>query len=453
MGQIVSVEPVNLEQPVVSIRRWSWKVVLASTLIGALGALAASLIRLGFRALQWSLTGSAADAPTAALHLPLWRRLLTPVLGALLAMAVLWLQRRLGRQQGREPEPYVEYVEAVRHGHGRIPLTPNSWRTLSAAFSVSSGAAVGREGSMIQFAAAVASLGGGWRGWLDGFDPALLSFLVACGVAGGVTTAYNSPIAAVFFAAEIVLGGLQWAELPLLGLASAAGWGVSGALLGRARLYPVKVQVDWSWHLLALLGVAALAGLAGPLYQWLLSAGRSLRRLPFALVWSGIIVGWLSQSDPRVWGNGDLGLRAAFGSGAPGDSYALPLVRIFLLRTVATLACVWTGTIGGVFTPTLFAGAAAGALLAFAMPGHNTTLWAIAGMTCLMSAVTHAPLMAACLAAELTGAWILLPLLLPLSFLSWLIASHLSPRAMYAIASQEPAHESAMRVPHPQTVE
>lgn len=300
---------------------------------------------------------------------------------------------------------------------------------------------------MIQFAAAVASLCGRWPGLLGSEGTTRLPLLVACGVAGGVETAYNAPLAAVFFAAEIVLGGLEWTELTLLALAAGAGWLVSGAMLGRARLYPTHVAISWGWELAWLPAMAVILGLAGPAYQWLLGSLRQLRRLPVALLCSGLVVGCLSVVDTRVWGNGDVALSAALGHGAlSGPSAGAGDVgRVLILRLVATLSCVWTGTVGGVFTPTLFAGGALGALMGHAVAGPSTAMWAVAGMSFLMAAVTHAPLMAGLMAAELTGDWKLVPLLLPLNFVSWWIAHRISPRAMYAIASQAPAHGAESR--------
>jgi CIC family chloride channel protein len=428
---------------------------LSAILIGAISGLAASLLRLSFRGLQWCLTHHAADPPLAAAALPHWQRLLTPILGALCATLILVLRRRRARRLGREPRPYVEYVEAVRREHGHIPLLPNLWRTASAAFSVASGAAIGREGSMIQFAAAITS----WS--QEKLRTHRLAHLlptpglaVACGVAGGVTTAYAAPIAAVFFAAEIVCGKLRLREFLPLSLAAAAGWAVSRALLGPGPLYPTHVQLT-ATRTLWLLPLLALAmGALGPLYQKLLASLRFLRKLPFALVLAAVVVGVLSLHDPRVWGNGDAGLDAALGHArVPGLAIgAASLATILLLRLFATTVCVGCGTVGGVFTPTLFAGGALGALAAYAL-AHLThapadpVLWAIAGMSALIAAATHAPLMAACMAAELTGDWRLLPGLLVLDVLAWLLARQLSSEALYAIATQSPVHRG-LAPPH-----
>ena len=456
-------EPVNLPQPVVFLRRLGVHWALAAIVMGAVSALAAAVVRLGFSHLQWVFTGSTSPPPVAGAPLATWRRVLTPAIGALLATAVISVRKRRARHLGRKPRPYVDYVEAVRHQNGVVPLLPNCWRTLSAAFSIATGAAVGREGSMIQFAAATASFCGqtllhrmGKTGKMGGKEPLDLRLLVAFGVAGGVTAAYNAPLAAVFFAAEIVLGAMQWRELPLLALAAGAGRLASGPLLGWGRLYPAQAPLRGQGWVLALLPVLAiLFGLSGPLYQTLIRSLRAARTLPWALVGSGLLVGLLSLHDPRVWGNGDLGLSAALGrADLPGLSIAVPaLATLLVLRLLATAVCVGAGTVGGVFTPTLFAGGAAGALLGHlvrgAFPAANTTMWAIAGMSCLLAAVTHAPFMAAFMAAELTGDWALLPGLLVLNLISWQIAWRVSDQALYAIASQMPARSHRKGSPRP----
>lgn len=439
MGAAVPLDAAEA-QPPLRVREITWRLVLAAVIAGGLSALAAALVRLGFRGLQWLFTGSAQDLPAVAATLAPWRRVVTPVAGAAFAMATLAYARRRARQHGHELPPYVEYVEAVQREGGRIPLKPNLWRTGAAAFSVATGAAVGREGSMIQFAATVASVGARAYAHLLGPEGNRVPLLVACGVAGGVTAAYNAPLAGLCFAAEIAMGRWAIAETLLLAAAALCASGVSGAVLGSDRLYPLSVlPPHLDWRTAALLGLAIAMAFAGPPFLFTLGAARWLRKLPGALLLGAVAVGGLSLLEPGVWGNGDAGLRFALGITAPAVS-SLPqaLLLVLVLRTAATLLCVWTGTVGGVFTPTLFAGACAGALLALVLPGADRILWAVAGMSLLMSAVTHAPCMASCIAVELTGSWHLLPLLLPLNVLTWGIARKLSARAMYAIASQAP---------------
>jgi CIC family chloride channel protein len=100
---------------------------------------------------------------------------------------------------------------------------------------------------------------------------------------------------------------------------------------------------------------------------------------------------------------------------------------------------VGTGTVGGVFTPTLFAGAALGLAAGHLLHNPEPSILAICGMGLFMAAVTHAPFMAALMAVELTGQWHLLTIILPCSLLASLIASTISRKSLYGIASPEPA--------------
>jgi len=175
-----------------------------AVLLGAASGLACVGVRLFFRLLQWILVQRAGMLPFAAASLPPERRILTPILGAALASLVVWMVRRSSLDSRFE-----EYVEAVRLRDGRIPLFSTAWRTLSSAFSVATGAAIGREGSMIQFSAAVIS----WIGARSPIKNLSLSRQVAYGVAAAVAAAYQAPIAGVFFATEIVLGEYAWNDI------------------------------------------------------------------------------------------------------------------------------------------------------------------------------------------------------------------------------------------------
>jgi CIC family chloride channel protein len=236
----------------------------------------------------------------------------------------------------------------------------------------------------------------------------------------------------MFFAMEIVLGKWSWSDVPQLALASLTGWLASRELLGSGPLFPVSDHFDFLKQDLWALPLAFLLGFAAPAYQALL---RSLRitstwRLP--LLWSGLAVGALSLLVPAVWGNGDVALTEALRNAAlPGISLTL------IFRLLATTFCVGSGTVGGVFTPTLFAGAAAGIIAGHLVGAAQPALLAVIGLSVLLAAVTHAPLMASFMGIELTGQWQLWPALVILNLLAYLIARMLSPHALYKIATPE----------------
>jgi CIC family chloride channel protein len=397
-----------------------WAVVL-----GAASGLACVAVRLFFRLLQWVFVQQTGMLPLAAATLSPSRRVLTPIIGAALATLVVWMMRRSAADLHFE-----EYVEAVRLRNGQIPLLSTVWRTASSAFSVASGAAIGREGSMIQFAAAISS----WVGERSPLRNLSLSRQVAYGAAAAVAAAYQAPIAGVFFAMEIVLGEWAWKEIPPLFLASTTGLLTSRLLLGAGPLFPVRGSLPMTEDLLWVFPLALVLGAGGPAYQKLLHFSRVAKRLPFALLWSGLVVGVLALIEPKVWGNGD----AALAGILQDKTLLLGIVSVLACRLVATTFCVGTGTVGGVFTPTLFIGAALGLAAGHLLHNPESSILAICGMGLLMAAVTHAPFMASLMAVELTGQWHLLPIILPCSLLASFIARTISRESLYAIASPEP---------------
>jgi chloride channel protein, CIC family len=408
-----------------SVANWLPWIALPAVL-GSASALACVGVRLFFWFLQWVFTQHMGPLPAAAATLSTGRRIAMPIVGAILATLVTWLAARL------TPRLHFEdYVEAVRLRGGRIQFLSTAWRTLSSAFSVASGAAIGREGSMIQFATAVSS----WVGARTQMRSYSLSQKVAFGAAAAVAAVYQAPIAGIFFASEIVLGEWRWENTVPLSLASACGWLVSSTILGSGPLFPVAGRVHLTISLLWIVPLSLLAGLLGPAYQKLLHYSRVAKQLPFALLWSAAIVGGLSLLEPRIWGNGDVALTSIL----HGNLTLAGILMLLGFRLIATTACVGTGTVGGVFTPTLFAGAAFGLASAHMVPCHEPLQFAIYGMALLMAAVTHAPLMAAFMAMELSGQWHLLPILVPGAMLASFVAQRISPMSLYGIASPDPA--------------
>ena len=397
-----------------------WAVVL-----GSASGLACVAVRLLFRVLQWAFLRQTTLLPEAAASLSPLHRAVVPLLGAACATAVV-----LAAKRWSSSKHFEDYVEAVRLENGRIPFGSTLWRTVSSAFSVATGAAVGREGSMIQFATAVTS----WLASHSGVKTATLSRQVAYGAAAAVAAAYQAPLAGVFFALEIVIGEWEWLEVPNLLLAATAGWFVSHHLLGGGGPLFAVAESFTAKGLLWTLPLALILGALGPAYQVMLRSLDWSRKLPAPLLWSGIIVGLLSVFHPAVWGNGDVALLGTL-SRAPVIS---GVAMLLLFRLLATVACIGTGTVGGVFTPTLFAGAALGLLAGHIVHAPQLTLMAVVGLSVFLAGVTHAPWMASFMAAELTGQWHLLPLFVVLNLIAFHIARRISPKSLYGIAGTAP---------------
>lgn len=395
--------------------------LLWATGLGLVSGLACVAARMLFRVLQWIIVRHSGLLPAAAAALSPLHRVLVPVLGAIVAMGVLASARHIAGNEEAEG-----YVEAVRFDNGRISFAATLWRTIASGFSVATGAAIGREGSMIQFATAATS----WVGSRRDTTSFSLAGKVACGVSAAVAAAYQAPIAGVFFVYEIVLGEWQWTEAPELAVSAIMGWLVSRTLLGAGPLFavhglhPLGRTVAWT------IPLALLLTFLGPAYQWLLHSVRFLRKLPAPLIWGGLTVGLLSLLQTTVWGNGDVALTNTL----TGKPVLQTIAVMLLLRLVATAVCTGAGTVGGVFTPTLFTGAAIGLACANLLHLPQPVLIAVVALSVFLAAVTHAPWMAAFMAAELTGQWHLLPLFLALNLGASALAHRISPRALYDIA-------------------
>lgn len=231
-------------------------------------------------------------------------------------------------------------------------------------------------------------------------------------------------------------GKIVAVEIAPLLVSAVVGFVISRGILGGGPLFAATEPIYLDAPQVAIaLAAAVLIGVLGPAYDRLTRSLRTARSWPVALFWSGAVVGILSLIRPEVWGNGDVALRAIMQT----QSSSWTVLLILALRLCATTFCVGTGTVGGVFTPTLFVGSAVGLLAAGLLHAGTPVLFAIIGMGALLSAATQAPLMATFMSVELTGQWQLFPLLLLGNLAAWQVSRRLSPHSLYALATPEPA--------------
>ena len=269
--------------------------------------------------------------------------------------------------------------------------------------------------------------------------------MVAFGTAAAVASVYQAPLAGAFFALEIVFGvkavGREaFIQVPALLVASGAGALMSSLFLGSKPLFAMTKPIEFTWHDGLPIAIGAiLAGALGPAYFRMIEGLRFLKKWTLALLWSAVVVGLFSCVRPETWGNGDSGVLEVMHGLVPLQVATLILV----LRLGATAACVGSGVVGGVFTPTVFAGSVLGLLygnLILSIFGHHFAApgYAVLGIACLLASVTHAPVMAALMTVELTGSWPWLPVFLLCSLVSFWIARRISPDSLYAVATPDP---------------
>ncbi len=403
-------------------------------LVGALVGFISALAVEGFRQsmyLVMSLYTHGEHLVAAAEGLPLWERALIPPLAAACGGLMMWAgQRWIRRPRG------PEYMEAVRVGDGQLPMAPNLVRTGASLIAVSGGITIGREGTMIQFAALVSSI----IGRIGRADTAHQRLIVACGAAAGFASAYHAPIAGTMFVAEIILGGLQLREIAAVLVSAIIGELTTQSLFATGPLYLAHTVPPV--HFIDLLDASLLgllAGLLGPLFLWLLDTSRRawqarVNWLPLRMGLAGLLIGALSMIRPEVWGNGYSVVQSLL-----VNHWAVgALAAVFLLRLVAVTAASAAGIPGGVLTPTLALGGILGLMVShvFLVPdaSHSQALWTLVGMGSLLAATTHAPAMSAIMMFEVTRNYNVVMATMPACVIASVIGSLLRHRSVYAEA-------------------
>ncbi len=196
-----------------------------AVIVGVVGASMSLFFEWTVEVIQWLLTGIWSDSrvDTFSQVEPEWRMFI-PVVGGLAAGCILLFLKK------RMPGQATEYMEAMSIGNGLIKFRASALKVFSAAWSIASGAAIGKEGPIIQSSALIASA----VGQRLHVSIPRLRLLVGCGAAAGFTTAFHAPFAGCLFVSEIIIGTVSMDILAPLLIASCTGFAMLH-LLGGSR--------------------------------------------------------------------------------------------------------------------------------------------------------------------------------------------------------------------------
>jgi CIC family chloride channel protein len=406
--------------------------LLLSLLIGALTGLAVVAFivlteRLGMRLYP---VGSAA-----------WRRVLIPVAGSLAMGFLLFRYFPNARGSG---VPQTKAALFARDGF--ISLRTVLGKFFCTATTLASGIPLGREGPSVQVGAGIGSVLGRWLG----LSPDKVKALIPVGAAAAIAAAFNTPMAAVLFALEEVMGDLNAPVLGSVVLASATSWAMLRLLLGNNPLFQVPQYA--LVHPLEL-GIYALLGIAGGFLsvaftKMLLGMRKYFLQLPRKTQWlqpvaGGVTVGLMGWFVPQV-----LGVGYSYVGNALNGTMALRLMLLLVvLKLVGVTVSYASGNAGGIFGPSLFLGAmlggAVGTVAHHLLPGYTASpgAYALVGMGALFAGIVRAPMTSVLMIFEMTRDYAVIVPLMIANLTSLFISRRFQKQPIYeALAQQDGIH-------------
>lgn len=370
-----------------------------------------------------------------------WRAFLIPVFGSFVAGLLLFRYFPDARGSGI---PQTKAALFIRDGY--ISLRTVAGKFGLASFTLASGLALGREGPAVQMGAGIASV----FGRRLGLNTANIKALVPIGSAAALAAAFNTPIAAVLFALEEVLGDLHAPVLGSIVLSSATSWMVLHLLLGDEPLFHVpayQLVHPVEFLVYALLGAAG--GLVSTLFvKLLLWQRKRFLAMPASTRWfqpvaGGLMVGILAWFSPDVLGVGYGHVSSALN----GQLMVSAMALLVFLKIAATATCYSSGNAGGIFGPSLFIGAmmggAVGGTAHQLLPDYTGSAgaYALVGMGAAFAGIVRVPLTSVIMIFEVTRDYSIIVPLMIANMISYFISARFQREAVYdALQRQDGVH-------------
>ena len=365
-----------------------------------------------------------------------WKIIFIPALGGLVAGLIIEYWSKDAKGAG---VPLV--MEAVAFKQARLSAKKAVAKFFAAAACIGTGMSLGRVGPMVVISSTV----GSEIGQRTGKTVDETRTLVGCGAASAITAAFNAPLGGVLFAIELILAELRTRSfIPIVVavvIATIVGRELMGDLAAFDNIpkYPLGSPTEYPLYIvLGLVTGLAAAGFI-KLLNWVETNIEKIDIIPVPIrtCLGGLCVGLIALSFPHILGNGfgvtsdlisldyDEGGNMVLGSSFPGSldmvsgvtSLLIFVISIMLLKIIATSVSIGSGGSGGIFTPSLFIGAALGAALGLVLNDMGMVdhpgAFALVGMAAFVASTTRATLTAIVLLFEMTATYeIILPLML-----------------------------------------
>jgi len=416
--------------------------IILAVVVGILAGLAAAVLK--------SLTHHIEEFLQSDWH---WKYkyylyLFFPLIGILLTVLyVRYFIRKSKFETGLTPLLY-----AISKKSSRVEPHNIYSQIITAAITVGFGGSTGLEAPIVTSGSSIGSN----LGRFLGLSYREITMLVACGAAAGIAGAFNSPIAGIVFAIEILLPEFTIpAFIPLL--LSAATAAVVARLFYTQQLFFLVTE---GWQVNALFYYVLLAGLIGLFSIYFTKANYAVKGLfykikhPYTKVLvGGLLLGVMVSLFPTLYGEGYITIKSLLSgnylavinnsifanyNNIPALVILFTLVTIFA-KSIATLVTLGAGGNGGTFAPSLIMGGLLGFIFAYTVNltgiAHlNIANFIVAGMAASLSAIMHAPLTGIFLIAEITGGYILMVPLMITSAIAYAINRSSQKHSIYTKA-------------------
>lgn len=426
--------------------------VIAAMIVGVLAGLAAALLK--------TITHHIEDFLQDGFH---WQYkyylfLVFPFIGILLS--VMYVRRFI--RKGKFETGLTPLLYTISKKSSRVEPHNIYSQIITAALTVGFGGSTGLEAPIVTSGGGIGSVVGRFLG----LSYRETTMLLACGAAAGIAGAFNSPIAGIVFAIEILLPEFTIpAFIPLL-LSSATAAVVARFFYNEQLFF--LVTEGWMFNSLAWYVVLAI--LIGLFSMYFTKANYFIKGLFYKIkhpyqkvVVGGIVLGAMVFLFPTLYGEGYITIKNLLGgnytavitnsifsaySNTPSVVILFTAITVFA-KSAATLVTLGAGGNGGIFAPSLIMGGLIGFLLAFTINtlgiAHvNVSNFIVAGMAASLSAIMHAPLTGIFLIAEITGGYVLMVPLMITSAISYLINRSTNKYSIYT----KPLAESGELMSH-----
>ncbi len=330
-----------------------------------------------------------------------------------------------------------EVIHSITLKGGNVKFRSSFSKLLGSLITISTGGSAGPEAPVVVSGAAI---GSNFARFLKA-DEKIKIAVTGSGAAAAIAAIFNAPITGIIFTMEVIIG--DWASIYMLpvAIASVTGTEISRLLNGNQIPFALHLKFVSVYDIGATIGLAVVCALISILFiKTLRNSSIYLERyFKNALVKAtvgGLLVGLISFQVPVIRGEGyEFVQQLISGHFASGAGF---IFLVIFLKIVVTSVTLGAGGAGGVFAPALVIGSASGYLFCTIInlffpeiPLNELALFALIGMTGVISGTLNAPLTGMFLTIEITGGYdAILPLLL-VAFLTSALVKIVEKHSIY----------------------